>query len=298
MNVTVFGGAGFIGSHVADALTDRGYKVIIFDKSASSYLRENQEIIVGDVLDDDAVREAVKGADIVYNFAAIADIDEACSRPIDTARINVMGNMNILEASQEANIKRFIFSSSIYVYSDVGSFYRSSKQACELFIENYQKTCGLDYTILRYGSLYGPRSDERNWIYKILKQALTEKRIVRDGDGGEIREYIHVLDAAKLSVDILQEEYKNRRIIITGNEQIKIRDLLTMVKEMLKGDVEIEFQEAQKNEHYEITPYVFNPQIATKIRSHEHLDMGQGMLHILSDIYKKHIGQPLDTIKK
>jgi len=296
MKVTVFGGSGFLGSHVADALTARGYDVLNFDKNASPYLQKGQEMMLGDVLDQTAVRKAVEGADVVYNFVALSDIDKTKDLPIETAQVNVLGNMNILEEAHKANVKRFVFSSSIYVYSDRGSFYRSSKQSSELFIENYQKVYNLDYTILRYGSLYGPRSDERNWIYRMLKQALLEQKITREGDGEEIREYIHIQDAARLSVDILNDDYKNQRVIIAGNEQMKIKDLMTMVQEILKGEVKLEYVKASHSEHYEITPYVFNPQIATRIQSLNYLDMGQGILNILGDIYREcKIEQPRKT---
>ncbi len=294
MNITVFGGSGFLGSHVADVLSERGHKVLIFDRAKSPYLRKDQSMVVGDVLDEQAVDKAVQGADVVYNFIALADIDQAWERPVETAKINVLGNMHILEAARTTNVKRFVFSSSVYVYSDAGSFYRSSKQACELFIEDYQKTYGLHYTILRYGSLYGPRANEHNWIYKMLKQALLEKKITREGDGEEIREYIHVHDAAKLSCDILKDEYKDRSLIITGNTQIKIKDLMMMVKEILKGDVDINYVPAKNKEHYEITPYVFNPKIAVKIKSNEHLDMGQGILNILTEIHRECVASPAD----
>jgi UDP-glucose 4-epimerase len=289
MNVIVFGGSGFLGSHVADMLSERGYRVTIFDKATSAYLRKDQEMIVGDVLDEEAVKKAVEGADFVYNFSALANIEEASRLPVEAVKVNVLGTMHILEACRQARrVKRFIFSSSIYVYSDSGSFYRSSKQACELFIENYQSAYGLDFTILRYGSLYGPRTDESNWIYRMLKQALLEGKITRNGDGDETREYIHVHDAARLSVDVLKDEYKNRRMIVTGGEPMKMRDLMTMVKEILKGDVKLEYLPAEHNEHYEITPYVFNPQIATKLHATESVDMGQGILNILAELYQKH----------
>jgi len=228
MKTVVFGGSGFIGSHVADVLSEIGHEVMIFDKTASPYLRDDQKMIEGDVLDEQVVKNAVKGKDFVYNFIALSDIDEASTRPKETVKVNVLGNVNILEAAKQTQVKRFIFASSIYVYSDVGSFYRCSKQASELFIDNYQKSYNLQYTILRYGSLYGPRSDERNWIHRILKQALLEKQITREGDGEEIREYIHVEDAARLSVDILKDQYINKNVTITGRDQIKIKDLLMM----------------------------------------------------------------------
>ena len=129
----------------------------------------------------------------------------------------------------------------------------------------------------------------------LLRVALEPKP---EGNGEEIREYIHVQDAAKLSVDILGDEYRNRRIIIAGNEQIKVKDLLTMMKEILKGEVDIEFIPAKQNNHYEITPYVFNPQIATKMRGKEHLDMGQGILNILSELHRKHVVCKTDNIAR
>jgi len=296
MNVTVFGGAGFLGSHVADCLSEQGHNVLIFDRAKSPYLRPDQEMLVGNILDEKNVRKAVEFADVVYNFIALADIEEASQDPIETVKINILGNTIILDAARRANVKRYLFASTIYVYSDSGSFYRSSKQACELLIENYHTLYGLDYTILRYGSLYGPRTDERNFIYSVLKTALLDKVIEREGDGEEIREYIHVYDASKLSVEVLNEEYRNRCIIVTGNEQIKIKDLLTMMKEILKGDVTLKFLPAKSHEHYEITPYVFKPQMATKIRGKEHLDMGQGVLDILDEIHQKYIREPQQEV--
>ncbi len=295
MKITVFGGSGFLGSHIADALTQNGHQVCIFDRIKSPYLQEGQEMIVGDILDEKLVKDTVKGSDVVYNFIALADIDEAMIAPVLTAKVNIIGNVNILEACKEANVKRFIFASSIYVYSDSGSFYRCSKQSAELFIENYHRAYNLDYTVLRYGSLYGPRSDERNWVYRTLKQALLDKQIIREGDGQELREYIHVEDAAQLSVDILKEEFRNRCVIITGAEQIKIRDLLTMIKEMMKGEIEVQYIKASSSEHYKITPYVFKPQMAKKLRVKESIDMGQGLLNIMGDIHDKHVVSLDDT---
>ena len=132
MNITVFGGAGFLGSHVCDKLTDAGHSVTIFDIRESPWLREGQRMIVGDVLDEKAVAEAVDGAQVVYNFAGIADIGEAGSRPVDTVKYNILGNTLVLEAAVKAKARRFVFASSLYVYSSAGGFYRCSKQACEL----------------------------------------------------------------------------------------------------------------------------------------------------------------------
>ena len=136
MRILVTGGAGFIGSHVADALTVAGYEVYIYDIVISRYLQGSQKMITGNILDRDLVRETVKGAELVYHFAAMADIAEAKNNPVDSSMFNIMGTMYILDACREFNVRRFLFASTIYVYSDHGSFYRSSKQSCELFIEN------------------------------------------------------------------------------------------------------------------------------------------------------------------
>ena len=106
--VIVFGASGFLGSHVADALSAAGYQVRLFDRSPSPFQKTNQEMIVGDIMDLQQVIDAVKGADIVYNFAAIADIDEAHDKPVATAAINVLGNTHVLEAARLAHAEEFI----------------------------------------------------------------------------------------------------------------------------------------------------------------------------------------------
>ena len=156
--VVVFGGSGFLGSHVADELTRSGYRVKIFDKRHSSYLKQTQEMVIGDIMNQDEVNKAVEGCHIIYNFAGIADIDEARFNPLETANFNVIGTIHSLEAAQQANAIRYIFASSVYVYSNQGSFYKASKQAAEKFIETYKEVYDLDYTILRYGTLYGRRA--------------------------------------------------------------------------------------------------------------------------------------------
>ncbi|MBI4823536.1 MAG: NAD(P)-dependent oxidoreductase [Nitrospirae bacterium] len=287
MKAVVFGGSGFLGSHVADALTDKGHEVTVFDLKPSPYISASQRMVVGDIMDEASVSESLSGADVVYNFAGLADIEEAKVKPLETIRFNVLGNTVLLECSRKAGVKRFVYASTLYVYSKTGSFYRSSKQASELIIENYYETFGLPYTILRYGSLYGPRSDERNWIYRSLKQALTEGKIVRHGDGEEIREYIHVKDAAVASVDILSNEFLNQTVIITGYQQIKIKELMLMIKEMLENKISLEFLPPSETYHYEITPYTFAPRVGKRLVSKSYHDLGQGIMECLYDIYKK-----------
>jgi UDP-glucose 4-epimerase len=285
MKVIVFGGAGFLGSHVADELTRRGHFVYIFDLIMSPYLQEKQVMIQGDILNQEQVRSAIKGMDFVYHFAAIADIEDARNNPVDTAKFNILGTMYILDACKEFAIKRFMYSSTVYVYSDHGSFYRSSKQSCELFIENYNKEYGLEFTILRYGSLYGERANDFNFIKKCIRQALIEKKIIRHGDGNEVRDYINVLDAANSSVDALDEVYINNYLMITGQQTIRVKELLDMIKEMLHNEIEIHYLSGNVQGHYQITPYSFRPKVAIKLQSKGYHDMGQGILNSIYDIY-------------
>jgi len=287
MKAIVFGGAGFLGSHVADALTRAGYETVIFDVRESPYLQKEQQTVVGNILDKKAVEQAVKGCDVVYNFAGIADIQEAYNKPIEAVENNILGNTIVLEACRLNKVNRFVFASTLYVYSDAGSFYRSSKQACELITENYHEVFGLPYTILRYSSLYGSRAGAENWVHKILKQAITEGKITRYGNGEEIREYIHVEDAARCSVKVLAQEYENQCVIISGYQPIKVKDLMIMIKEMLSNKVELEFLPTDSSLHYEITPYTFNPKVARRIVSDSYLDLGQGLLQYIEEIYKE-----------
>jgi UDP-glucose 4-epimerase len=285
MKALVFGGSGFLGSHVADCLTARGYAVTIFDVTPSPYLLPNQTMVVGDIQDEAAVFKAVAGQDVVYNFAGIADLDDATTKPLLTVALNVQGNLNIMEACLRTPVRRFVYASTIYVYSQKGGFYRCSKQAAEIYIEEYQRHYGLDYTILRYGTLYGPRADARNSIYRYLKQALDERRIVCQGNGEEMREYIHVTDAARLTADIVHEDYRNRHIIITGHYPMKFREMLQTISEILGGNIRIEFTGKESVNHYTLTPYSFAPKIGHKLVNHCYLDMGQGLLECLYEMH-------------
>ena len=281
----VFGASGFLGSHVADALSSAGYKVRLFDRCLSPYLSPDQEMIIGDIMDLNQVVEATRGASVVYNFAAIADIDEAHNNPLATASVNVLGNMHVLEAARLAGAHRFVFASTIYVYSESGSFYRASKQAAERFIETYHERYGLEYSILRYGSLYGRRADTRNGIYRMLHEAVERHSITYQGSGEAIREYIHVEDAARMSVQVLAPEFANRHLILTGQERLRIKEVMTMISEIMPWKVDLNFDEGNAVHHYEITPYAFQPRVGRKLVLNEHVDLGQGLLDCLRDIH-------------
>lgn len=294
MRAIVIGGSGFVASHVADALFAAGHDVTIFDIRPSSYVRPGQRFVRGDILDVEAIKRAIDGQDVVYSFAGLADIDEAMTQPVQTVQLNVLGCVHQLEAARCAGVKRFVFASTIYVYSEAGGFYRASKQACELYVEEYQRCFGLDYTILRYGTLYGRRADRRNSVHAYLRQALMERRVTALGTGDEIREYIHVEDAARAAVEILGDAFKNQNIILTGQYPMRLRDLLVMIREVVGPDVAIDVRAPGDTQnisaHYTVTPYTFRPKIGKKLVVQQYLDLGQGLLDCLDEIFSAECG--------
>ena len=280
----VLGGSGFIGSHVADFLSQEGFQVVIYDLKESKWLREDQEMVVGSVLDE-ALKIVLKDTEVVYNFAAISDIDEALSQPKNSAEVNILGNLNVLEACRINSVKRFIYASTVYVHSREGGFYRCSKQSAEQYVEEYQRLYGLDYTILRYGSLYGPRANNNNGLYKIVESALKTGKVQYEGNPESMREYIHVEDAARASVSILDQSFKNESIVLTGSELMRVEDLLKMLAEILQlPENSIEFIEGQNTGHYVRTPYAYQPKLGRKYIHPVHVDLGQGLVQVIHEL--------------
>ena len=281
----IFGGSGFLGSYVADELTKRNYKVLIADKTQSEYVKQYPFVEV-DILDSESVEKAISDADYVYNFVAIANLDEAIDKPIMTMQINVMGNMNILEACRKnGKIERFIYASSAYALSEDGSFYGISKRTSEKVIEEYYKRYSLKYTIIRYGSVYGERGSHNNYIYNLIETALQTGKLEFKGDGEDIREYIHGADTAKLSVDILEDlQFENEHLILTGIEKMKRIELLTMINEIMGNRLEIINVDKDYFGHYKITPYAFHPTVAKKLVANPFIDLGQGLLEVIRTI--------------
>jgi UDP-glucose 4-epimerase len=284
--VVVFGGSGFLGSYVTDELTRRGYSVTIADIIKSKYIKSTQNFIKVDIMNMDNIISIIKDVDIVYNFVAISNLDEAIYKPINTMRINVMGNLNILEACRYHSIDRFIYASSAYALSREGSFYGISKQSSERIVEEYYQRYGLKYTVIRYGSLYGERASHNNYIYNLLKSAITNGELRYKGDDEDLREYIHAADAAKLSVDILEDnQYENEHIILTGTERLKRIELLTMINEIMQNRLKIKQISSNNMGHYKITPYSYHPTVAKKLVANPYIDMGQGLLECIQIIH-------------
>ena len=287
MKAVVFGGSGFLGSFVAEELSSRGYSVLVVDSKKPKFKLKKCKFRKGNILNLKTLKKFIKNKDIVYNFAAIADIGDAYNRPVETVETNILGNVNILDLCKKFKVKRYVFASSIYVHSQQGGFYRTSKQSAELFIEEYNQTYGLPYTILRYGSIYGPRTDIKNGLYKIVYDALKKKKAIYRGTKKAVRSYIHVKDAAKISVDILNRKYLNQNIMVTGKESVKIEKLLLNVSKILNIKSKPKFLNQTQKGHYDVSPFTYKPKITRKMFPRKSVNLNFGLIELVKKIKSK-----------
>jgi UDP-glucose 4-epimerase len=289
--ILVFGGNGFIGSYLIEELVGRGHQVISADLQPSEYV-DASLFETCDILDPHRVEQLVKGVDVVYNFAGMANLDTAVENPVKAVELNVLGNINILEACRKYHIARFIYASSAYAMSDKGSFYGISKLTSEKLVEEYYKQYGLKFTIIRYGSIYGERDYDNNYIYNLVKKAMLTGEINHNGDGEEIREYIHAADVARLASDVMEsDEFINEHLILTGVERMQRRELFEMINEMLGNRLKIDLNNDGYQHHYKITPYSFHPTRSKKLVANPYIDLGQGVLDCMNDIHEKSEGR-------
>ena len=217
----VIGGAGFLGKQIAKELIELKYNVKIIDKIKIN----TKNSYVCDIMNYDKLKKILSDCDYVFNFAGIADIGESNKNPIKTIQNNLIGSTNVFDICAKLKVKRLFFASTLYVYSGSGGFYKTSKQCLENILETYSTNFNLKYTVLRYGSVFGPSSQKWNGIYKYLEQAIKTSKIVCNGNGEEIREYIHVEDAAKLSIKSMDKKYVNKYLTISGVNSLKAKDL-------------------------------------------------------------------------
>ncbi len=280
----IVGGSGFLGSHVADELDAAGYSITIYDKEKSPWLKAHHQFVQGHILEKDKIRNVTQGQDVVYHFAAIADIGEASAKRVEAIETNILGSVHLIEACLSNQVKTFVFASSVYVYSNKGSFYRITKQAVENLLEEYAVSAGLDYRILRYGSLYGPRAQTWNGLRRYVESIFHEGRVTLRSHGEAKREYIHVADAARLSIEALDPKFKNQNLLLTGNQSITANELITMIGEILDKEVQISYEDRQGDSHYIITPYKYVPKHGLKMTSTNFVDFGQGILEVIEEI--------------
>lgn len=287
--VIVFGGAGFLGYYLVRELLLRGYLVTVADIAETNEFEPQVNYFKCDISERENVDRVFESDrfDAVFNLAGFANLDRAIENPLRTMELNVLGNMYIIEACLKHHVNKFVYASSAYAVSNKGSFYGISKLASEKIVEEYHKKYNLNFTVLRYGSVYSEKNYDNNYIYNLVRGAVKNQRIDHKGDGKEIREYIHAADAAKLSIDVIESsEFDNIHVILTGTERMERIELFNMINEILNNKIDINCNDSGYNNHYRFTPYSFEPSVSKKLVANPHIDMGQGLLECVRAIYK------------
>lgn len=257
MKVLVTGGSGFIGSHVVDKLRDKGVKVRVYDTVMPTF-RDDIEYYQGSILDKTALGFAIFDMDAVMHLAAVADVKDVFEDPHYSEAINVRGTINVLEAARKSSVKRVIYGSTTWVYSDAdvdtvdettplhapSHLYTATKLAGEYYCQAYSKLYGLEFTILRYGIPYGPRGRDGAVLPIFVKKALNGEPLTIAGDGSQFRKFVYVEDLAEGNVLALQSIAKNKIYNLDGKEKITIKQIAETIKEIL-GNVKIELTPAR-----------------------------------------------------
>ncbi|MBV9820246.1 MAG: NAD-dependent epimerase/dehydratase family protein [Solirubrobacterales bacterium] len=253
MRVLVTGGSGFIGSHVVDKLRARGHEPVIYDLRPSPWHEpDSVETVLGSITDREALERALHSCDAVAHLAAVADVNDVHASPEDAERVNARGTVAVLEAARRAAVKRIVYASTIWVYSDCdpeevdedtllpppSHLYTSTKLAGELYCKAYQELYGIDYTILRFGIPYGPRAREAAVVPAFVNRALAGDPLTLAGDGSQSRRFVYVEDLADGVARGLDEIAVNRVYNLASDETVTIKRIAETIKELV-GDVEI-----------------------------------------------------------
>ena len=253
MRVLVTGGSGFIGSHVVDKLRARGHEPVIYDLRPSPWHEPGTvDTRLGSITDREALERALHSCDAVAHLAAVADVNDVHASPEDAERVNARGTVAVLEAARRAGVKRIVYASTIWVYSDCEAdavdeetllpapshLYTSTKLAGELYCKAYQELYGIDYTILRFGIPYGPRAREAAVIPAFVNKALGGEPLTLAGDGSQSRRFVYVEDLADGVALALGDVARNRVYNLASDESVSIKQIAERVKELI-DDVEI-----------------------------------------------------------
>lgn len=228
--VVITGGAGFIGSHIAEDLSARNELIIVDDLSTGrleniDHLRRLPRVSFrqGSILDLALVREAVRGADYVFHLAAMASVPMSIEDPLRAEQVNTLGTLNILVAARDCRVKKVVFSSSCAVYGDPPrlparedmapqplSPYAVTKAAAEQYCSVFQQVYGLPAVALRYFNVYGPRQDPRSEyaavVPKFISRALAGGPLTIFGDGEQTRDFVYVKDVVAANLAAAESE--------------------------------------------------------------------------------------------
>jgi UDP-glucose 4-epimerase len=259
MRVLVTGGSGFIGSHVVDKLRARGHEPVIYDLRPSPWHEPGTvDTVLGSITDREALERALHSCDAVAHLAAVADVNDVHASPEDAERVNARGTVAVLEAARRAGVKRIVYASTIWVYSDCveeavdeetllpapSHLYTSTKLAGELYCKAYQELYGIDFTILRFGIPYGPRAREAAVIPAFVNKALRGEPLTLAGDGSQSRRFVYVEDLADGVARGLDDIATNRVYNLASNENVTIKQIAETIRDLM-GNVEIVYTPAR-----------------------------------------------------
>lgn len=271
--VLITGGAGFIGSHLADALLAKGHAVRILDDLSTgkrSNLALNNpriELIVGDVADATLVSRAAEGCKAVVHLAAVASVQASVDDPVRTHQSNFIGTLNVCEAMRQAGIKRVVFASSAAVYGNNGEGqaisediakapltpYASDKLASEYYLEFYARQHGLEPAIFRFFNIFGPRQDPSSPYSGVIsifaERAQKGLPIAVFGNGEQTRDFFYVGDVVKLLMQALELPQVEAGAVNVGlNKATSLNQLLAALAEVVGTAPAVTYQEARSGD--------------------------------------------------
>lgn len=274
--IIVTGGAGFIGSHIAENLAHNSHEVVIIDNLDSYYSAEikkrNIEIVLNsgdvsfiksDITDLNSMKEIIDDSvDYVYHEAAQAGVRVSVEDPFKPNNINVLGTLNVLKASLDANVKKVINASSSSVYGKVKylpfdenhqtqpvSPYGVSKLAGEHYCRVFYEVYGLPTVSLRYFTVYGPRMRPDLAISIFTQNILSGKPITIFGDGEKTRDFTYIDDITYANIKLLKTKKADGEVLnIGGGNRISINDLANHLKRIIGSDSEIIYSNEQKGD--------------------------------------------------
>lgn len=258
--ILVTGGAGFIGSHLVDALLARGHRVRVLDNLSTGKWAnlpapsDRLELVEGDVADAALVQRCVSGCAAVAHLAAVASVQASVDDPVSTHRSNFIATLNVCEAMRTSGVKRVVFASSAAVYGPNGEGhpiaedtpkspmtpYAVDKLASEQYLDFYRHQHGLEPAIFRFFNVFGPRQDPSSPYSGVISifttRASAGQAITLFGDGEQTRDFIYVADLAKLLVQALEAPQSHTGAINVGlNRATSLNQLLTEIGELVGG---------------------------------------------------------------
>lgn len=237
MIIMVTGSSGFIASKLVNRLLSEGHHVKLFDKT-----------IGNDILDLEMTKRAIKGMDVVFHLAAIADLNWAREHPLETYDINVTGTRNVAWACHEYDA-RLYYASTVCCYGNQkvhpsteetlpnpSEIYACTKLAGENIIKGIHHTYGLDYNLMRFATIYGPGAREALATSIFLKQALRGEPITVHGDGKQTRTLTYVDDLVDAQISLLNSEKVNEIWNMSAGEGISALRMAEDIKRLTKSD--------------------------------------------------------------